>query len=269
MGNCKVGENWNSLQVMEKDEPDKEEDNETTKMWMTLWVSFCVSAAFWFISKMMRGRRNLQNNFAFIQQELERMQKIIEQREEMERDRSLKYKEDDDGKTVTDENGVVRENNGEDPKEESGSKSENELILKEDDYDSETTESQDELGQFKCEASKSSDKSVDKKCTSHSKYEEESAIVDDVEPKREPTISKRKRAKSKRLALETKATGGTKIKLGDLKSNAVEKDEAVENCEIGENNEYSKNVDGGEVKKIAEIRVNDVVTTIEDANKEI
>lgn len=48
------------------------------KLWVIVWIVFSI----WIASKLLRGRKKLQNNFATVQQELHRMQQHLESRQQ-------------------------------------------------------------------------------------------------------------------------------------------------------------------------------------------
>ncbi|EEZ98175.1 hypothetical protein TcasGA2_TC000604 [Tribolium castaneum] len=59
-------------------------------MGVSLWLSICVFACLWFVSRFMTGRRQLQNNLHVIEDGLRRMQEEIERRQ---RENSISYGE--------------------------------------------------------------------------------------------------------------------------------------------------------------------------------
>lgn len=68
---------------------DKGTDN-NFKIGISLWLSFCLFACLWFLSRFMTGRRQMRNNLHVIEDGLRRMQEEIEKKQ---RDNSIGYGE--------------------------------------------------------------------------------------------------------------------------------------------------------------------------------
>ncbi|XP_044259267.1 uncharacterized protein LOC123007852 [Tribolium madens] len=69
---------------------NEESSNKKFKMGVSLWLSICVFACLWFVSRFMTGRRQLRNNLHVIEDGLRRMQEEIERRQ---RENSISYGE--------------------------------------------------------------------------------------------------------------------------------------------------------------------------------
>lgn len=71
-------------------EKGEETSDSKFKMGVSLWLSICVFACLWFVSRFMTGRRQLRNNLHVIEDGLRRMQEEIERRQ---RENSISYGE--------------------------------------------------------------------------------------------------------------------------------------------------------------------------------
>lgn len=72
-----------------KTEPDVIEPNESeeerrnrNKEWLAVWITFCIFFSVWFVRKFVNGRRQLRQNFEIIENELRRIQGVMEQRQQ-------------------------------------------------------------------------------------------------------------------------------------------------------------------------------------------
>ncbi|XP_065169928.1 ring-infected erythrocyte surface antigen-like [Atheta coriaria] len=93
--------------IVESDISDKTTDAEDPevqkkyKMMLSLWLSFCLVGFVWFVTKVLKGRQRIKYNFSSIEEQLKRMQAVIEERERAMADKAITNEDPNQNNEVT------------------------------------------------------------------------------------------------------------------------------------------------------------------------